>query len=84
MTETSGPGSTGKGKLSVFISYARADLGFADQLDAALDAFAPLLEELDRGVYGAESRADMVAYVRLDLLREPLYCWSRPIFGRRE
>jgi TIR domain len=29
----------GSGKLHVFISYSRDDLDFADQLDAALDAY---------------------------------------------
>src|SRR5262245_29113877 len=34
--QASGPASSDKGKLRVFISYSRKDLKFADQLDAAL------------------------------------------------
>src|SRR5215469_17153304 len=33
------PDSPDKGKLRVFISYSREDLDFADQLDAALNAY---------------------------------------------
>jgi TPR repeat protein len=33
------PDSPDRGKLRVFISYSRADLNFADQLDAALNAY---------------------------------------------
>ena len=35
--QASGPASSDKGKLRVFISYSRDDLDFADQLAAALD-----------------------------------------------
>jgi TIR domain len=38
LQQASGPASSDKGKLRVFISYSRDDLKFADQLDAALDA----------------------------------------------
>src|SRR5262245_65388225 len=37
--QASGPASSDKGKLRVFISYSRDDLHFADQLDAALNAY---------------------------------------------
>ena len=42
-------------KLNVFISYSRDDLGFADQLDAALGVtgFAPTLDR--HGVSGGEA-----------------------------
>ena len=33
------PDSPDRGKLRVFISYSRDDLGFADQLDVALDLY---------------------------------------------
>jgi hypothetical protein len=41
------------GKLAVFISYSRDDLGFADQLDAALKLtnFDPTLDR--HGISGA-------------------------------
>jgi TIR domain len=35
----SGPASSDKGKLRVFISYSRDDQKFADQLDEALNAY---------------------------------------------
>jgi uncharacterized protein len=38
LQQASGPASTDKGKLRVFISYSRDDLKFADQLDDALVA----------------------------------------------
>ena len=38
--QASRPDSPDKGKLRVFISYSRDDLYFADQLDAALNAYA--------------------------------------------
>jgi TPR repeat protein len=47
--------ATSAGKLGVFISYSRDDLGFADQLDAALRVtnFAPTLDR--HGISGAEN-----------------------------
>ena len=36
--QASGPASSDRGKLRVFVSYSRNDLEFADQLDAALKA----------------------------------------------
>src|SRR5262245_42366065 len=43
-----------KGKLRVFISYSRDDAGFADQLEAALDAYG-FETTIDRhGVSGGE------------------------------
>ena len=38
LQQASGPASSDKGKLRVFISYSRDDLKFADQLDASLEA----------------------------------------------
>src|SRR5215510_10404483 len=37
--QASRPDSPDRGKLRVFISYSRDDLHFADQLDAALNAY---------------------------------------------
>jgi TPR repeat protein len=62
-----------KGKLRVFISYSRDDAGFADQLEAALDAYG-FETSIDRhGVSGGEewksrlgnliSEADTVVFV---------------------
>ena len=39
LQQASRPDSPDKGKLRVFISYSREDLHFADQLDAALNAY---------------------------------------------
>jgi hypothetical protein len=69
----SGPASSDKGKLRVFISYSRDDLKFADQLDAALNAygFECLIDR--HGISGGEdwkrrlgnliSEADTVVFV---------------------
>ena len=38
LQQASGPASSDRGKLRVFISYSREDLDFADQLAAALDS----------------------------------------------
>src|SRR6476659_5742252 len=71
--QASGPASSDKGKLRVFISYSRDDLKFADQLDAALNTcgFACLIDR--HGISGGEdwkrrlgkliSEADTVAFV---------------------
>ena len=71
--QASGPASSDKGKLRVFISYSRDDLNFADQLDAALDAygFECLIDR--HGISGGEdwkrrlgnliSEADTVVFV---------------------
>jgi hypothetical protein len=69
----SGPASSDKGKLRVFISYSRDDLDFADQLAAALD-FSGFECFIDReGISGGEawkrrlgnliSEADTVVFV---------------------
>jgi TPR repeat protein len=39
LRQASRPASSDRGKLRVFISYSRDDLNFADQLDAALNAY---------------------------------------------
>src|SRR5215813_12858099 len=71
--QASGPASSDKGKLRVFISYSRDDLNFADQLDAALNAcgFECLIDR--HGISGGEdwkrrlgkliSDADTVVFV---------------------
>ena len=71
--KASGPASSDRGKLRVFISYSRDDLKFADQLDAALDAcgFECLIDR--HGISGGEdwkrrlgnliSEADTVVFV---------------------
>jgi hypothetical protein len=71
--QASGPTSSDKGKLRVFISYSRDDLEFADQLDEALNAcgFECLIDR--HGISGGEdwkrrlgnliSEADTVAFV---------------------
>ena len=73
LQQASGPASSDKGKLRVFISYSRDDLKFADQLDAALDAcgFECLIDR--HGISGGEdwkrrlgnliSEADTVVFV---------------------
>jgi TIR domain len=52
--QASGPATSDKGKLRVFISYSRDDLDFADQLDAALDlcGFECLIDR--HGISGGE------------------------------
>ena len=67
------PASSDKGKLRVFISYSRDDLKFADQLDAALNAygFECLIDR--EGISGGEdwkrrlgdliSEADTIVFV---------------------
>jgi TIR domain len=73
LQQTSRAGSPDKGKLCVFISYSRDDADFADQLDAALDAYG-FETRIDRhGVSGGEewkrrlgsliSEADTVVFV---------------------
>jgi TIR domain len=71
--QASGPASSDKGKLRVFISYSRDDLKFADQLDAALNTcgFECLIDR--HGISGGEdwkrrlgnliSEADTVVFV---------------------
>jgi TPR repeat protein len=71
--QVSGPATSDKGKLRVFISYSRDDLDFADQLDAALDlcGFECLIDR--HGISGGEdwklrlgnliSEADTVIFV---------------------
>jgi TPR repeat protein len=71
--QASRPDSPDKGKLRVFISYSRDDLEFADQLDAALNAygFECLIDR--HGISGGEdwkrrlgnliSEADTVVFV---------------------
>jgi uncharacterized protein len=71
--QASGPASSDKGKLCVFISYSRDDLDFADQLAAALD-FSGFKCVIDHeGISGGEdwkrrlgnliSEADTVVFV---------------------
>src|SRR5262245_2363418 len=54
IAQASGPATSDKGKLRVFISYSRDDLKFADQLDAALNAcgFECLIDR--HGISGGE------------------------------
>src|SRR5262245_49363788 len=71
--QASGPTSSDKGKLRVFISYSRDDLDFADQLAAALDlsGFECFIDR--EGISGGEewkrrlgnliSEADTVVFV---------------------
>jgi len=69
--QTTGPASSDKGKLRVFISYSRDDLAFAEQLDAALYDFECLIDR--HGISGGEdwkrrlgnliSEADTVVFV---------------------
>lgn len=73
LQQASGPASSDRGKLRVFISYSRDDLNFADQLDAALNAcgFECLIDRHD--ISGGEdwkrrlgnliSEADTVVFV---------------------
>jgi hypothetical protein len=73
LQRASGPTSSDKGKLRVFISYSRDDLNFADQLDAALTlcGFECLIDR--HGISGGEdwkrrlgnliSEADTVVFV---------------------
>jgi TPR repeat protein len=73
LQQASGPTSSDKGKLRVFISYSRDDLNFADQLDAALTlcGFECLIDR--HGISGGEdwkrrlgnliSEADTVVFV---------------------
>ena len=73
LQQASGPASSDKGKLRVFISYSRDDLKFADQLDAALNlcGFECLIDR--HGISGGEdwkrrlgnliSEADTVVFV---------------------
>ena len=71
--QASGPASSDRGKLRVFVSYSRNDLEFADQLDAALKAcgFECFIDR--HGISGGEdwkrrlgnliSEADTVVFV---------------------
>ena len=54
LQQASGPASSDKGKLRIFISYSRDDLAFADQLDAALNTcgFESLIDR--HGISGGE------------------------------
>ena len=73
LQQASGPASSDKGKLRVFISYSREDIDFADQLAAALDSsgFECLIDR--EGISGGEdwkrrlgnliSEADTVIFV---------------------
>ena len=73
LQQASRPDSPDKGKLRVFISYSRDDVDFADQLEAALDAYG-FETSIDRhGISGGEewkrrlgnliSEADTVVFV---------------------
>jgi TPR repeat protein len=81
------PASSDKGKLRVFISYSRDDLDFADQLNAALDAygFECLIDR--HGISGGEdwkrrlgsliSEADTVVFVLTpNSARSPICDWE--------
>jgi hypothetical protein len=71
--QASRPNSPDKGKLRVFISYSRDDLEFADQLDAALNAYGFECVIDRHGISGGEdwkrrlgnliSEADTVVFV---------------------
>jgi TPR repeat protein len=73
LPQAGGPASCDRGKLRVFISYSRDDLKFADQLDAALNAygFECLIDR--HGISGGEdwkrrlgnliSEADTIVFV---------------------
>jgi hypothetical protein len=71
--QASRPDSAVRGKLRVFISYSRNDLDFADQLNAALDAYGFECFIDRHGISGGEdwkrrlgnliSEADTVVFV---------------------
>ena len=73
LQQASRPYSPGRGKLRVFISYSRDDLEFADQLDAALNAYGFECVIDRHGISGGEdwkrrlgnliSEADTVVFV---------------------
>jgi TPR repeat protein len=85
--QASRPDSPDKGKLRVFISYSRNDADFADQLEAALDAYG-FETSIDRhGVSGGEewqrrlgnliSEADTVVFVLTPTsARSPICSWE--------
>ena len=87
LQHASGPASSDKGKLRVFISYSRDDLKFADQLDDALAAcgFECLIDR--HGISGGEdwkrrlgnliSEADTVVFVLSpSSARSPICDWE--------
>jgi TPR repeat protein len=87
LQQASRANSPDTGKLRVFISYSRDDADFADQLDAALDAYG-FESSMDRhGVSGGEewkrrlgnliSEADTVVFVLTPTsARSPICSWE--------
>jgi hypothetical protein len=73
LQQASRPASSDRGKLRVFISYSRDDLDFADQLDAALNAYGVECLIDRHGISGGEdwkrrlgnliSEADTIVFV---------------------
>jgi len=59
--QASRPDSSDRGKLRVFISYSCDDLEFADQLDAALNAYGFECIIDRHGISGARTGSDGLA-----------------------